>query len=166
MDAFDFAMNLEKEGEKYYREIAAGTDNAGYKNIFCMLADDEVKHFNVFRAMKGGRGKDFPDTKILDEARMTFMNFVREGDPFKKEGDQKELYEKALDIERKSIDFYMKKAQEIKDDFQKEILKKISEEEAKHFKLIDRLIDFIKEPETFLENSEFFQKEDYWMLVS
>jgi len=166
MDIFDFAMDLEKEGEKYYRQIAAKSNNTGYKNIFNMLADDEVKHFNVFRDMKEEHGVDFTDTKVLDAARKTFVDFVREGDPFKKEGEQKELYEKALDIEKRSRDFYLEKAEEVADDSKKKILKKIAGEEEKHFKLIDRLLGFIKEPETFLENAEFFQKDDYWMLVS
>jgi rubrerythrin len=166
MKIFDFAMDMEKEGEKYYRQIAAESDNPGYRNIFNMLADDEVKHFNIFRDLKEEHNVDFPDTTVLDTARKTFITFVAEGDPFKKEAGQKELYAKALDIERKSRDFYLEKAEETADESKKKILKKIAGEEEKHFKLIDKLLGFIREPETFLENAEFFQKDDYWMLVT
>ncbi len=51
MNVYEYAMKVEKEGEAYYREMAAAANNAGLKRIFTMLADEEVKHYNVFKNM-------------------------------------------------------------------------------------------------------------------
>ncbi len=34
MNVYEYAMNVEKEGEAYYREMAAAATNAGLKKIF------------------------------------------------------------------------------------------------------------------------------------
>ncbi|MBD3427122.1 MAG: hypothetical protein GF409_07840 [Candidatus Omnitrophica bacterium] len=164
MNPFDFAMQLEKEGEKYYRELAEKTDNEGCRNIFNMLADDEVKHFNVFKGMKEGKTEDFPATQVMEEARKTFQSFAEKGNPFEEEMSQKELYGKALEVEEKTRDFYLEKSEETEDSREKELFRKIADEEQMHYNLIDELLGFIKEPETFLENAEFFNSDDYWMM--
>lgn len=51
MNVYEYAMKVEKEGEAYYREMAEISPNAGLKRIFTMLADEEVKHYNVFKSM-------------------------------------------------------------------------------------------------------------------
>jgi len=161
MNVFDFAMELEKEGEKYYRELADRSKHAGCRNIFTMLADDEVKHFNVFKEMKQNSDPEFQKTRILDEARKTFVKMASEGNPFETEMLEVDLYRKALDMEKKSKDFYVKEYEELENVSQKAIFKKIADEEETHFRIIEKIVDFISKPETFLENAEFFQQDDY-----
>lgn len=47
MDIYEFAMQMEKEGEDYYRALAKDSASPGLVKIFTMLADEEVKHFKV-----------------------------------------------------------------------------------------------------------------------
>ncbi len=47
MDIFDYAIQMEKDGEKYYREIAGKTNNKGLATIMNMLADEEVRHIQI-----------------------------------------------------------------------------------------------------------------------
>ena len=49
MNVYEFAMQMEKDGEACYREIARKTKNAGLQKIFKTLADEEVVHFNTFK---------------------------------------------------------------------------------------------------------------------
>ncbi|MFH1613968.1 MAG: ferritin family protein [Planctomycetota bacterium] len=44
VDIFDYALQMEKDGESFYREIAQKTSNKGLQAILTMLADEEVKH--------------------------------------------------------------------------------------------------------------------------
>ena len=41
MNPFDLAMEMEKEGEKYYQHLAEKTASVGMKNILGQLALDE-----------------------------------------------------------------------------------------------------------------------------
>ncbi len=70
MNIYDFAMQMEKDGENYYRELAAASEIAGLKKIFDMLADEEVKHFQIFRQLKEKKGEtQFPETSILTNVK-------------------------------------------------------------------------------------------------
>ena len=44
MNVYDYAMQLEKDGEDYYREAAGLSANTGLTRILTMLADAEVVH--------------------------------------------------------------------------------------------------------------------------
>jgi rubrerythrin len=52
MDIYTFALQMEKDGENYYRELATKSGNEGLKKIFTMLADEEVKHFRLIETMR------------------------------------------------------------------------------------------------------------------
>ena len=49
---FEYAMQMEKDGEDYYRQLAQKIDNNGMKTILTMLADEEVKHYNAIEKIK------------------------------------------------------------------------------------------------------------------
>ena len=44
MDIYEFALQMEKDGEDYYRDQALKEGNKGLKNIFTFLADAEAQH--------------------------------------------------------------------------------------------------------------------------
>jgi len=51
MNIFEYAMQMEKDGEDYYRQLAQQTVNKGMRTILAMLADEEVKHYNVLESV-------------------------------------------------------------------------------------------------------------------
>jgi len=51
MNILEYAMQVEKEGEAQYREMAERSNNPGMKKILTELADSEVEHYNVFHAI-------------------------------------------------------------------------------------------------------------------
>jgi rubrerythrin len=161
MDIYEFAMKMEKDGESYYRELAARTVNAGLRNIFTMLADAEVAHQNIFRKMKEKEKVAVSHTKILSRVKNIFEKMKEE------EGDpdiavtQTELYRKAQEVEKNSRDFYLKEANEVEDQSQKEIFHKIADEEKKHYLILEEIVDFVSRPQTWLENPEWYHLEEY-----
>lgn len=50
MEALELAMQMEKEGEQFYRELAEQEKNIGFREIFSKLAEDEQKHYHLFQA--------------------------------------------------------------------------------------------------------------------
>ena len=159
MDIYAYAMQMEKDGEAYYREIAAQTQNAGVKNILNMLADAEVRHYETFQQMKDHEALPVPDLSYLSNIKNVFAE-LRERKRTITNGTQKELYQKAQKLEEKTRDFYREKAEEV-DQTQKEILLKIANEEQKHYDILENLIMMLQRPETWLENAEWYRLEEY-----
>jgi rubrerythrin len=161
MNMFDYAMQMEKDGEVFYRELAEKTGSSGLKNIFITLAENEVQHYNTFKAMKENSDYNFKETQILNESKNIFIKLKEQGVEASV-SKQKEAYEKALEIEKQSIEYYEGLLQkEIKSDVQKNVISKIKEEEKKHYFLIENIIEFVSRPETWLENAEFNHLDEY-----
>jgi len=154
MDMFDFAMRMEKEGEAYYRELAQKCGDKGLAKILTMLADEEIKHYDIFRRMKTGNVV-VPETPILANVKNIFQEMRDKGETFDFDAYQVDFYHKAQEIEKKSEDFYREKAAEVEDQDQKVNLRKIADEERQHFLILDGIIDFLRRPQMWLENAEW-----------
>lgn len=160
MDIFEFAMQMEKDGEDYYRQLAAQTENKGLRSIFTMLADEEVKHYETIKKMRAESPR-LVKSQILKNVKNIFARIKSSGEKFNFDNKQINLYRKAQEIEKKSQDFYLKKAKEVKTAYQKNIFLKLAEEEKKHYVLLDNIIEFVSRPETWVENAEFYHREPY-----
>lgn len=161
MDIFEFAMEKEKYSENYYRQLAGKTSNKGLKNIFNMLADEEAKHFKIVQQMRKEIPTGIADTPVLADAKQVFEKTRESTEKFNFDISELELYKKARDIEQESRQFYLEKTDQVEDTCQKEILKKLADEEQKHFILLENICDFVAKPESFLENAEFYHLDDY-----
>lgn len=160
MDVFEYAMQMEKDGEEFYRQLAQQANNKGLSTILTMLADDEVKHYNAIKTMQTEM-PDMPETTVLSGAKNIFIQMKDSGEHFDLDIKQIDLYKKAQDIEQKSQDFYLQKADEATDKTQKDVFLKLAEEEKKHYFLLGNLIEFVSRPGRWLENAEFFHLEEY-----
>ena len=160
MNIFEYALQMEKDGEDYYRQLAQQTANKGLKSILAMLADEEVKHYNVIERMRS-EDAHMADTTILTDAKNIFVQIKDTGASFDFDIKQTGLYRKAQDIEERSRDFYLEKANEVAEEYQKEIFLRLADEEKKHYFLLENIIEFISRPETWLENAEFYHLEEY-----
>lgn len=161
MNIFEHAMQMEKDGEDLYRDLAQKSENIGIKNIFNMLADDEVKHYKVFEDMKKDEKPQMADTKVLTSAKNVFTQLKEEG-KFDQKAAELELYRKAQELEKKSEEFYLQKAGEAEDPYQKEMILKIAAEEKKHYFLLDNIVQFVSAPERWLEDAEFSYFDEYF----
>lgn len=159
MDIYEYAMQMEKDGENYYREISRIVDNTGLKKIFVLLADAEVIHYNIFLKMKRNEKVQMTDTPIVSEVKNIFIKLREEKAITGVNLSQIALYKKAQEIEKKSQTFYLEKAAEVKDPLQKEIFLKIADEEKKHFSILDNIIAFVSDAENWLENAEWYRLE-------
>jgi len=160
MDIFEFAMKMEKDGEGYYRELAKKSSTPGLGNIFTMLAKAEVVHYEIFRKMKENEKVKVTDTKILSQVKNVFET-MKEEKAMESSLTQTELYHKAVEAEKRSREFYLSKAAEVKDPDQQKILHTIADEEKKHYLILQELVDFVSSPQTWLENPEWYHLEEY-----
>jgi len=159
MKLFDIAIKMEIEGAAYYRDLAKKAPSIGFKNIFTMLAEDEDRHKATFEAMKANIDIPASTSDASVKAAQIFKEISK--DDFLSEEGQLALYEHALEIELKSIEFYSEQHELISDVKQKRALAKIIEEERRHYDLIDDIIVMVERPDRWVEHAEFGVREDY-----
>lgn len=160
MDILKYAMQMEKDGEAYYRQLAQQTGNKGLKSILTMLADEEVKHYKIIEKMETEKPRPAP-AKILARAKNIFAKIKKSDEGLDFVSGQIGLYRKAQDIEKKSEQFYREKANKVEEKYQKEIFLQLAEEENKHYFLLENIIQFVSRPETWVENAEFYHLDEY-----
>ena len=155
MNVFEFAMQKEKDAETFYRGLAEKTDHPGLKRIFTWLAGEEVRHYEVVKEMQDATPAT-PTSNILKDTVKLFQDMRRDKEYIVDEADrQVEVYNQAREIENESIEFYSQKADEAEDTKEAEIFRQLANQERMHYRLIDNLLDFVLQPETYVENGEF-----------
>ncbi len=157
MNVYQYAMRMENEAERYYRELADGISDTSIKNMFTMLADEEVKHFKIFEKMS--QDIELPNIQSIDmEAKVKeiFSNIKACNRRYSFTDEQVSFYEKAAKIEDVAVKFYEEKAEEMTDISQKEAFLKIAKEEKKHKVLMQNLANFVASPDSWLESAEFY----------
>jgi len=162
MNVFEFAMQMETDGEAFYREIANKTKNAGLQKIFNTLADEEVVHYNTFKKLYEKTQTQVVESDILEKAKNIFIELKESGGlDMSAETPQTEAYEKALEAEKEAYTFYEKKAEESDDPKEKEILLVFAREERQHYRLLENIIEFVSRPEQWLEDAEYAQMAEF-----
>lgn len=165
MNIYEFAMQMELDGEKYYRQMADHSGSPGLKKIFSMLAAEEVKHYRVAELLS--RKEDNPQlakTTILDDVRNVFTEMREVEQELQVDTtEETQNYRKARDIEEKSMRFYLDKAEQVQSEPQHSILLQLAGEEEKHLRIMENIVEFVSRPEpgNWLENAEWHHLESY-----
>lgn len=161
MNIIDYALQMEKDGEAYYRELAAKAEHTSVKQVFEVLADAEAEHYSAFMQMKQNQPVTNNEEKHIARIKTLFTELKESGVQNTLSDDQVTAYIKARDIERKSQETYKLKAEELTDPKQKDICLKIAEEEGKHYIILDNLVELLQRPATWVEDAEWRNMEDY-----
>lgn len=160
MNIFDYAMKMEKDGEKYYHDLADKCQIPGLKKILTMLAEDEANHYEIFKNLKENTVLKNAGSTVIKDAKNVFEEMTGTTQ-FNLEGTEVDMYKIAIEVEKKSEDFYREKAKEVDSEDTKNLLNKIAEEERNHGFLLMNMVDFLSRPETWIENAEFNRLNDY-----
>jgi len=159
MDIYSYAMKMEKDGEEFYRELAGKTDDKGLKSILGMLADAEVRHYNILRNMKMNEGGKEFNTDALAYLKNIFET-LKDSRQFDLDGSAIELYKKAQFIEIQSREFYLDEAKTAAPP-RRETFAKIADEEQRHYLILEDIITMVDKPRTWLETPEWYHLDEY-----
>ena len=160
VNILQFAQQMERDGENY-RELAEKSEIPGLKTIFTSMADDEVKHFNILKAMEEGMAPEMSLSAILTDAKNVFAS-MRETPPKNDpQQDAIDAFKHALEVETNSAKFYREKAEDSDDPEHKELLLKLATEEEMHCHLLGGILEYMSRPTTWLEDAEFNHLDNY-----
>ncbi|MCK4573641.1 MAG: ferritin family protein [candidate division Zixibacteria bacterium] len=164
MNVFEYAMQMELDGKTYYEEHAAKIESPQLKRILLELADDEQKHYNIFKAMRDGTSVEYEEAKkstILAQVKNVFEELKAAEKDYSFPEKLREIWVKAREVESKAENFYREKANELNDENQKHIFNRIADEEHRHWMTMENVIRFLDRPSQWLEDAEWSNLEDY-----
>lgn len=162
MNLYDFAIQMEDDGYAYYKELASSATLPGLKTVFTSLAEDELKHAEVFRALKLAESSGpMPVSNALDTAQNIFKLLPRGAENLKNVPDSLAAYQHAMKLEADSFRFYKDSANKEVDDKIKELLLQIASEEQEHFNILENLYHFVNAPNQSLVWGEFSNIEEF-----
>ncbi len=165
MDIFEFAMKMEQDGQAFYEKMAAQAANAALKNILQDLAQDEVKHYNIFKRFRDGDFSAAADmqssSKVFQRAKNVFESIAAKKDFKEFPADVVSAWKKAQEIEKKSEDFYREKAASAENEKARKTIMLIADEEHKHWALIENVLQFLERPKQWLEDAEWNNLDRY-----
>jgi rubrerythrin len=162
MNLLDFAMAIEKEGIEYYTKLANEAVWKEVSDIFMFMAGEDKGHYKILDAWLSRSYPPLPDnSNILKQSKAVFK---RLSDRIELYGipivNYYSAYEKALRLEEKSVAFYKEALIKIENQDQKEVLIKIIEQEKSHASFLTDLLEFLRRPEEWLENAEWYRLEN------
>ena len=161
MDVFEIAKKMEVEGKAAYLAMLEKTTNPALKNILRRLAEWEDNHYIIFDAMQ--QEADLIEVKkaTTDEVKEIFSS-LKDVAADDEVVEQIDFYEEAIKVEQKSADYYKEITAEIADETLKKEVLMIADEELKHKKILQEILNYLKQPNSWVESAEFnLDSDDY-----
>lgn len=139
-EIFQFAIRIEENGEKFYRFAHDLVSDEETKKIFNYLAEEEIKHKEIFTDLLSGITKDVSFDNYSDEYFDYLSSYV---DNVIFTDDQLEKQRKEVNDALSAVDFAMQReldsilyyheVEKFVSEDKKSLIEKIIEEERKHY---------------------------------
>ncbi|MBU4438180.1 MAG: ferritin family protein [Acetobacterium sp.] len=161
MNSIEFAINMEIDGEKYYREQAEFNKDNSLNAVFLLLAEDENGHAKLLQNELKKMTYELSDNETPANVNNVFKDKGDFKNRFEEIPNQLDVYRMALQMEKDSIALYEKFLNEAKDEQTKKLFGYLVKQEENHFKIFDNLITLVERPEEWVEDAEFGPREEY-----
>jgi len=156
-EIIDLAIQIEKNGEKIYRNALRMVSNPSISKMLQRLADEEIQHIEWFSTLKE-KIKTNPEDPQLEEMKRSILASVLGDQSFSlKDVDFSgvksvtDLLRSAIEFERDTILFYEMIRPLMGDDEAMKELDRIINEENQHIQLFQEILDagglLIKKPD-------------------
>ncbi len=164
------AMQIERDGYKFYIEAAERAVGERGKSMFRGLADDEEKHLKLllieYQSLESGRGWIDPATALEQELDLDAANPHLPGEEYPEpspifaparqpslEGDVAAL-EFGMETERLSYDLYKSAAQEQAEPAAKRAYELLAKEENHHYEILQSSRNYLVDNGTWWDSEQ------------
>ena len=145
-DIIDLAIQIEKNGERVYRDALEGVQDESVASMLQWLADEEVEHAKWFTELKKEVGKVPVDQRLEDMGRDILHGILgeesfslKEAD-FQNLGSMEKLINLAIEFERDTVLFFEMFESFLEDLESLEHLNKVIEEERRHIRVLEEYL--------------------------
>jgi len=145
LEIFRDAMNLERDGVKFYRKAAKHSKNQKAVEVFKKLADDELQHLESLEVTYDKLVKENEWMVMKDMATPQSKELktedVFEDEPVNEQYDEADAVERGINAEKDSIALYEKAQKEcnIDDAGKCDVFKALVDFEKEHLKALKEL---------------------------
>ena len=163
MRTFEAAMRMELDGCAFYRERAEKMKQPALRRILLEIAEDELKHFALFEALRDGRAVEYDGstkTQIVRTLKCVYTELRASGEAFYFGDDAAAVWAQARDLERQAETYYRQQAFLAAKPNEREALNKIADEEYRHRVVLEQVLEFLEDPAGYLDSSEWSQLSD------
>jgi rubrerythrin len=162
MNALEFAVKMELDGEKYYVEQAQLNKNNSVKTVCLILAKDEFFHAQILKKKMDGLEYELPKTDSYAKIKNIFKDIGNFESEIYETPTQLEFYRVALEKEKQSVDLYNGFLAKTSDIDEQNLFRYLVEQEKLHFSLLDELVTILRHSEEWVESAEFgLRTEEY-----
>jgi len=161
LNSFEFAINMEHDGEKYYLEQAEKNKGNGLSTVFLFLAKDEERHANILIKRLNKLPYELLDDNTLSKSKNIFRDISDFKSDIREIPQQIELYRVALEMEKRSIELYKDFLTKAPDDLEKLLFEYLVKQEEDHYAIIEELVISINRPNDWVESAEFVITKEY-----
>jgi len=161
MNSWKFAIDMELDGERYYKEQAnINKDNS--LNVVClMLAEDEKKHAQILTDKMDKKSFQLIDAQTLSKAKNIFDGIGNIKIEDKEIASQLDFYRIATEKEKQSFDLYKEYLFKAVGSEEKELFEYLIKQEENHYEVLDNMASLLIKPEEWVENAEFGIRKEY-----
>jgi rubrerythrin len=158
-NAIKEAIQLEINGKNFFAHAAEITHNELGKKMFQRLADEEVKHLEVFgklftSILKGKDWKKFVKREELEGESPLIEELASRMKKAEGKSDIEAL-SIGMELEEKTIERFKRAAEEVDDPQARDIFLNICEEEKFHYDLLQSQRDSLTHSGFWLDSAEF-----------
>jgi len=149
-EVFEMAEQMERNGEKFYKNAAATIDDEAHKKLLQELAAMEVDHEKTFKAMRSDLKAAEKSATVFDpegEAALYLGALVDTRVFFEKKIDvssMEKILKAAIEAEKDSIVFYLGMKNAIPEKLGRDRIEGIIKEEMGHIRLLSRELAQLK----------------------
>jgi rubrerythrin len=147
LDILDVAVQLERNGEKVFREAVKKVQHRDLADLLKWMADQEKAHIQWFTELKAKIREPFNDPMLQEMGRDILQETLEDASfnlknvDFTKIDEIRELLNLSIEFEKDTAIFYELLLSFVEDRESKDLLEKIIDEEHNHAKLLKEFVE-------------------------
>jgi rubrerythrin len=161
MNALEFAIKMEQDGEQYYRQQAEENKDNSLNVVCLMLADDESHHAQILINRLNEKDYALTDSETLLKAKNIFEGIGDIEMEIKSIPSQLDFYRIATEKEKQSITLYSELLAQAEDRKDMDLFEYLIQQENQHYEVLDNLAMLLQHTEEWVESPEFGLRKDF-----
>jgi rubrerythrin len=145
-EIIDLAIQIERNGERVYRNALRHVSNQSLTSLLQWLADEEAEHAKWFSGLKPALTETLVDKELEEMGRAMLekvlgeQSFSLQETDFSTTDEADDLIKRAIEFEKDTVLFYQMLQAFIDNEETLENLKKIIHEEERHAQVLEELL--------------------------
>ncbi len=155
-EIYQIGVEIEKNGEAFYREVAHAADDEDLKKLFTGLADWEQKHIKLFADLKESLTTEVAGETDFDadDQRNLYLKAAADSHVFRSTADvislaadaktPAEALALAMKFEKDSVVLYVSMKSMVPQKLGKDAIDRLIDEEVKHVTMLQNQLDALQ----------------------